>query len=128
MEAVLTGSLLARADTILSRGLCCETDMIDSTSLSVDSIMASTEKLKKREANRQSLRSRTWRDRRFGYDIFVSYSARDNLWATNLEALLKFGRFRVFREHIELNTGDHLDRLLKEVRRSTMLLLLVSDD
>ena len=66
-------------------------------------------------------------DLMFGYDIFMSYSSKDRLWAIAIEKLLKLGRFRVFRDDTELHTGEHLDRLLNEARRSTMLMVLVSD-
>jgi hypothetical protein len=62
-----------------------------------------------------------------GHDVFISYSSRDEAWAVALEKLLKLGRYRVFRDDSSLQTGDHLDRILNEVRRSTMLFVLVSD-
>ena len=72
-------------------------------------------------------RLREFWNRLFGYDVFISYSSVDEGWATAVEKLLKHGRYSVFRDHSGLTTGDHLERLLREVRRSTMLLVLVSD-
>lgn len=75
---------------------------------------------------------RSWwpalRNRLFGHDIFISYASADKAWAEAIEKLLKTGRYRVFRDHSGLNTGEHLDRLLAEVRRSTMLVVLVSEN
>jgi hypothetical protein len=62
----------------------------------------------------------------FGYDIFLSYSATDVDWAIALETLLK-NRFRIYRDRSRLQSGQHLDALLKAVRRSTQLMVLVSD-
>lgn len=59
--------------------------------------------------------------------MFVSYSSRDREWAMAIEELLKRGRYRVFRDDSQLKTGDHLDRLLNEVRRSAMLMVFVSE-
>src|SRR5262245_54730129 len=72
-------------------------------------------------------RLRAFWNRLFGYDVFISYSSRNEAWAAAVEQLLKHGRYSVFRDHSGLTTGDHLERLLREVRRSTMLLVLVSD-
>jgi len=66
--------------------------------------------------------------RLFGYDVFVSYSSRDRPWAIAIEDLLTRGRYRVFRDDSQLKTGDHLDRLLNDVHRSTMLMVLVSEN
>ena len=66
-------------------------------------------------------------NRLFGNDIFISYSAHDRAAAEAIEKLLRLGRYRVFRDDSALNTGEHLGRLLAEVRRSTMLMLLVSE-
>jgi hypothetical protein len=66
-------------------------------------------------------------DRLFGPDIFISYSRRDRDWAEAIEKLLKSGRYRVFRDQSELRVGEKITRLLNEVRRSTMLVLLVSE-
>jgi hypothetical protein len=65
-------------------------------------------------------------NRLFGYDVFISYSSHDEAWAVAVEKLLKHGRYSVFRDEPGLTAGDHLERLLREVRRSTMLLVLVS--
>src|ERR1043166_7810694 len=65
-------------------------------------------------------------NRLFGYDVFISYSSHDEAWAVAVEKLLKHGRYSVFRDEPGLAAGDHLERLLREVRRSTMLLVLVS--
>ncbi len=62
-----------------------------------------------------------------GNDIFLSYSSTDRRWAVALENLLQLGRYRVFRDDTKLRTGEHLDRLLNEVRRSTMLMVVVTD-
>jgi len=70
-----------------------------------------------------------WRavvNRLFGHDVFISYSSVDRAWAEAIERLLRLGRYRVYRDQSQLNTGEHLDRLLREVRRSTMLVVLVS--
>lgn len=72
-----------------------------------------------------------WRklfNRLFGQDVFISYSARDRAWAEAIEKLLKIGKLKVFRDVSGIHAGDRLERLLEEVRRSTMLVVLVSDD
>jgi hypothetical protein len=63
-----------------------------------------------------------------GNDIFISYSSKDRAQAELIEKLLRSGGYRVFRDDTALKTGDHLDRLLEEVRRSTMLMVLVTDN
>src|SRR5579863_7454394 len=63
----------------------------------------------------------------FGRDVFISYSARDRAWAEAVEKLIKLGNLRAFRDATGIHAGDRLERLLDEVRRSTMLVVLVSD-
>jgi hypothetical protein len=63
----------------------------------------------------------------FGRDVFISYSARDRAWAEAVEKLIKLGKLRAFRDATGIHAGDRLERLLDEVRRSTMLVVLVSD-
>ncbi len=61
-----------------------------------------------------------------GNDIFISYSSKDREQAERIERVLIGGGYRVYRDETALKTAEHLDRLLDEVRRSTMLVVLVS--
>ena len=61
-----------------------------------------------------------------GNDIFISYSSIDRHCAERIEKVLIGGGYRVYRDETALKTAEHLDRLLDEVRRSTMLVVLVS--
>lgn len=70
---------------------------------------------------------RSLRDGLFGWDAFISYAREDEPWAHAVEKLLGLGRFRVYRDRTELALGGHLDMLLDAVRRSTMLVVLVSE-
>jgi len=67
------------------------------------------------------------RRRLVGYDVFVSYAREDVAYAKALEANLT-PRFRCFRDETGAVVSDELSKaLLRRVRNSTVIALLVSE-
>ena len=65
-----------------------------------------------------------WRPR-----LFISYSRRDAVVTDRLVAELRSHRFRVFRDVSDISPGDNfVNTLLTEVRRSTAIVALISDE
>ncbi len=65
-----------------------------------------------------------------GYDVFISYTRRDaRHYAHELASrLMREHDFVVFLDDRELEVGQHLSMLLRQVRRSRMLILLASPE
>src|SRR5271166_976366 len=64
--------------------------------------------------------------RLFGQDVFISYASADKSWAEAIHHLLTSHGYRVFWDDQGVHSGDQLEKILEEVRRSTCLVVLVS--